>query len=212
MKTNKVLILILIVGFFAFVGYTLFVEEEYTSTSDLPAGYYTDLDQCQSSCQNTPCSNTITNGYCPKTGQVCANTGTTISPNYQCIERCSSIAPNGYCPTGQVCNGTSCVNLCSSSYLSGKCTSDGKTVDSTQSCVGGECKKLCSPDYKNGVCVDKNSIDPTKTCDEMDGVCKTACSSTNTSGYCPTGQSCINGTCTTTYSCSNSCNPQRVVG
>jgi hypothetical protein len=43
------------------------------------------------------------------------------------------------------------------------------------------------------------------------GHCKENCSTTNSSGYCTEGHSCINGTCTLTYSCNNLCNLSQAV-
>jgi len=69
MKTKKILILILVIGFLVFAGYILFAEEGYTSASDLPTGYYTDQNVCRYTCSSTKCSATNPTGYCPS-GQV----------------------------------------------------------------------------------------------------------------------------------------------
>jgi hypothetical protein len=210
---EKILFILFAIAFLGGMGYYLIYTEPFTS-NNLPTGYYTDKSICQSKCINTPCSDTYKNGYC-SSGQ-CINIGTDASPNYSCRNVCSATNP---CASGELCNGTYCEKSCSSTYLSGKCSSDGKTVDPNKACIVGECKQKCSADNSPGasigigVCVDAGgfTIDTGKTCD-IDGQCRSACSATNTSGYCPTGQSCINGTCTPTYSCSNSCAATRVIG
>ena len=118
---------------------------------------------------------------------------------------CSVSNKNGTCPDTYNCTQGICTTTvppsssCSALNPTGKCGALGWI------CSGGTCTdpSTCSASNPNGSCTQYGTVCTNGTCIIPQS---TDCSSTNLKGNCPTGLSCVGGTCTDGSTCPNSCN------
>jgi len=121
---------------------------------------------------------------------------------------CSAAGSTAECIAGSRCwglegfEGGLCWPDCSTyPACAGECDGDGSCAPTASGTCNPACGTLCGDDP--GPCAPENPMGTCAGADQvcLDGTCVDACSPTNPTGFCPTGSSCMSGTCVSTSGC-----------
>jgi hypothetical protein len=150
---------------------------------------------CGTRCVTAEMIDSMDAGYCGHCGVVCPTDSSCQGGSDQCVAgggllaNCNGDSPANSCPSGLVCNGSTCVApACGKDTLGYQCTDWDGSVGHQGICCGTTCVSDLTDDHNCGAC---GAHCPSGTTCNV-GVCRTLCSS---DAGCPSGTSCNGGVC-----------------